>query len=405
VIRIIDRYVLKQIATPLMAAISIGMLMLLAERMVRLLDTTLGKKNSLTMVFEMLAYLVPHYLGTAMPAALFLGLLFGFSKMSKNSEIDAFMAAGIGLHRLVRPVLVLSLLFLLISLWVFGWVQPFARYAYRAVVFEVQNVQIFYLAEEGVFMQADTRTFILDKLDRGTNAFEHVFIFNDDPKNGTETVTAIKGSLVEVPGEPRPVLHLENGHRMIFADPPQPGKPAPRPPRLTTFAAADSPIGKVAPDLFRDRGIDERELTLPELIAKFTKPPPGATRRSMRAELNKRLIYILTLPILPYLAVPFAVGHRRSQRSFRFGAALVLIIAYHEIVEQGSLAVKTSGISPLTAIWLPWGLLVGFTAWRFYVTSFTVGNDPLENLIERVSDLATALRSRIFGARKNGAPT
>ena len=61
---IIDRYVLRQVAKPLATAMAIGLLMLLAERLVRLLDTTLGKKNSFAVVFELLAYLVPHYLGT-----------------------------------------------------------------------------------------------------------------------------------------------------------------------------------------------------------------------------------------------------------------------------------------------------------------------------------------------------
>ena len=93
---IIDRYVLRQVAKPLATAMAIGLLMLLAERLVRLLDTTLGKKNSFGVVFELLAYLVPHYLGTAIPAALFLGLLFGFNKLSKDSEIDAMMATGNG---------------------------------------------------------------------------------------------------------------------------------------------------------------------------------------------------------------------------------------------------------------------------------------------------------------------
>ena len=102
---IIDRYVLRQVAKPLVSAMAIGLLMLLAERLVRLLDTTLGKKNSFGVVFELLAYLVPHYLGTAIPAALFLGLLFGFNKLSKDSEIDAIMATGTGLHRLTRPVI------------------------------------------------------------------------------------------------------------------------------------------------------------------------------------------------------------------------------------------------------------------------------------------------------------
>lgn len=396
-LRIVDRYVLKQIATPLVTAISIGMLMLLAERLVRLLDTTLGKKNSFSVVFEMLAYLAPHYAGYALPAALFLGLLFGFSKMSQNSEIEGFMAAGIGLHRLVLPVVVLSVAFLLLSLVVFGWLQPYARYAYRAVVFEVQNIQVFYLAEEGVFMQSGNRTFILDKLDRSTNAFERVFIYTEDPTKGAETMTAANGSLVEMVGEPRPVLHLENGQRFTFSKVPEAGMTDPKLPSVTTFAQADSPIGKVAQDYFRARGDDERELTFPELMARFDNPPKGATKRSMRAELHKRLAYIFGLPLLPILAVPFAVGSRRSLRSYRIGAALVLIVAFHEIIEQGSLAVKTSGISPYLSVWLPFMLLTLFASWRFYKASFMLGSDLLENLIERFGDMMTAVRLRVFG--------
>ena len=102
--QVLDRYILKQIAKPLLTAIAIGMLILLAERMVRLLDVTLGKRNSFGVVFELLAYLLPHYLGQAIPVALFLGLMFGFNKLSRDSEIDAFLAAGIGLHRLIAPV-------------------------------------------------------------------------------------------------------------------------------------------------------------------------------------------------------------------------------------------------------------------------------------------------------------
>ena len=99
--------------------------------------------------------------------------------MSANSETDAFMASGIGLNRLARPVILLGAAISLLSFVIHGWLQPYARYAFRSVVFDVQNVDVFYLAEEGVFMQAGDRTFIIDRLDRGTNAFERAFIFQD----------------------------------------------------------------------------------------------------------------------------------------------------------------------------------------------------------------------------------
>ena len=181
---------MRQVSLPLAGALIIGLLMLLADRMVRLLDTTLGKKNSFSVVFEMLAYLVPHYLGTALPAALFLGLLLGFGKMSANSETDAFMATGVGLNRMARPVILMGVAISLLSLVIMGWLQPYARYAYRSVVFDVQNVEVFYLAEEGVFMQAGDRTFIIDKLNRSANSFDHVFIYENKGDKGSDTVTA-----------------------------------------------------------------------------------------------------------------------------------------------------------------------------------------------------------------------
>jgi len=384
VFRIIDRYILRQLAKPLATSITIGLLLLLAERMVSLLDTTLGKKNSFGVVFEMLTYLVPHYLGVALPAALFLGLLFSFSKLSRDSEIDAFLASGIGLHRIAQPVAILSLILAAFSVLIVGWLQPHSRYAYRAVVFDVKNVDVFYLAEEGIFMQAGTRTFILDKLNRSAGSFERIFLFENRGAGGIETVTASSGRLVENPNTPAPVLRLENGHRLQLDRMPTlaPDQPPPQS-TVSNFEVADTPLGQVSDKTFRPRGDDERELTLPELIAQQDNPPRGATRNQMRAELHKRIIAILTMPMLPFLAVPFALGRRRNQRSYRFGVALILLVAMNEIIEQGTVATRANGASPYLTMWLPFLAITAFAAWRFWSVCFTLRADRFENLIDR----------------------
>lgn len=403
--RIIDRYILRQLAKPLVTSITIGLLLLLAERMVSLLDTTLGKKNSFGVVFEMLTYLVPHYLGVALPAALFLGLLFSFSKLSRDSEIDAFLASGIGLHRIAQPVAILSLILAAFSVLIVGWLQPHSRYAYRAVVFDVKNVDVFYLAEEGIFMQAGTRTFILDKLNRSAGSFERIFLFDNRGAGGIETVTASSGQLIENPNTPVPVLRLDNGHRlqldrMPTLDPDQP------PPKSTVsnFEVADTPLGQVADKTFRPRGDDERELTLPELIAQQDNPPKGATRNQMRAELHKRIIAIFTMPMLPFLAVPFALGRRRKQRSYRFGVALILLVALNEIIEQGTVATRANGASPYLTMWLPFLAVTAFAAWRFWSVCFTLRADRFENLIDRFAGVVRRLFRGISRRILRGGP-
>lgn len=392
---ILDRHVIRQVSLPLAGALVIGLLMLLADRMVRLLDTTLGKKNSFSVVFEMLAYLVPHYLGTALPAALFLGLLLGFGKMSANSETDAFMASGIGLNRMARSVILMGVAISALSLAIMGWVQPYARYAYRSVVFDVKNVEIFYLAEEGVFMQAGERTFVIDKLERSDNSFQHVFIYEEKPGKGSDTVTASRGSLIETPKGQRPTLHLEDGHRLTFKERPDVTSGTPSIGESTEFALADTPLGRISKDIFRPRGEDERELTLPELFAALKNPPPKSTQADVSSELSERLVTAVSILILPFLAIPFAVGNRRSARGFRTGVALVLIVIYNEIVHQGASLSNHGVASPLVTMWLPCLLLALFAAWRYIGTCFTLRNDPVGAVIDRVGDFVGGLRHSI----------
>jgi lipopolysaccharide export system permease protein len=387
VLTIIDRYVLRQISMPLLASLAIGLLVLLAERLVRLLDVTLGKKNSFGVVFELLAYLVPHYLGTAIPAALFLGLLFGFNKLSKNHELDGMSAAGIGLHRLLRPAIMMALLFSLASLAIFGWVQPLTRYAYRSVLFDVKNVDAFYLAEEGVFMQSGSRTFILDKLDRSSNSFEHIFVFDYNGPAGAETMTASSGKLITVPGQTRPVLRLDSGHRLLVERWPTlaTGGP-PIPSSVSRFQQTDTPLGKVSKDLFRPRGDDEREMTLPEIYATMDKPPENTTATAMRTEFHRRIINVLAMLILPILAIPFAVGRARSPRAYRMAFALVLLVAFNEIIEQGAVTAKLGNLSPWLSMWLPMGLLACFAIWRFHAASFRIAGEGLDAAVTPATD-------------------
>lgn len=398
------RYIAKTIAKPLLSAIAIGLMVLLADRLVRLLDITLGKKNSLGIVFEMLAYLVPHYLGLALPAALFLGLLFGFNSLSKNSELDAFMATGIGLHQLVRPVMIIAGFFTLLALLIVGWVQPQARYAFRAIVHSVQNVEIFFLAEAGVFMQAGTRTFILDKLSRKNNQFERIFLFEDKETGGSLTLTSTGGALVEHQGDPRPILRLREGHRLridgvVEAD----FNNAPLPPHVVgEFNNVDTPIGRVVGTQFRVRGIDHRELSLLELIKFQDKPPEKTSVTEMRGEFHKRVVTVLSIMILPILAVPFAIGRRRGHRAYRFALAVILLVVYHEILEQGALAVFLGKASPWIAIWLPFVALATFAVWHFYNACFTLKPARLEPtldwLIDQIERAKTSVRRRFEAA-------
>src|SRR3546814_20957411 len=105
----ISSYILRQTMGPLLAAVAIALLVLLTERMLRLLDLVLDTRSGLTLLLQMLAFLVPHYLALALQAALFLGVLLPVRRHHQNRQLDALAAARIRLRRLLPPVVMLPL--------------------------------------------------------------------------------------------------------------------------------------------------------------------------------------------------------------------------------------------------------------------------------------------------------
>ncbi len=394
--RIVDRYVLRQILVPLAAALLISLLMLLAGRMLGFLDVTLGKKNSFTAVFKMLTYLTPNYLGLAVPAALYLGILFGFSRMSKTHEVEAMLASGIGLNRLFQPVLWLSLLLMICNLVAIGWMQPFGRYAYRSVIYSLTNVEVFDLAKEGIFMKTGKRTFIVDHLNQTENKFDHLFIFEDSGKlEGSETITANNGRMMNAEGQGEPVLRMGTSKRLRLDKYPDfNASQLPQNAITADIASADFPLGQVAASVFRPRGKDERELTLLELFKRQADPPQGSSLILMQAEFHNRILKIIAIPMLAILALPFALSRGRNPDAYRFGIAVLLLVAFNVVIEQGTIATSLSGVSPWLSMWGPFMLYLGFALWRYWMACFKLSSEATNPISEFVARIADRFRRR-----------
>src|SRR3546814_20659731 len=93
----ISIYILRQTMGPLLAAIAVALLVLLTERMLRLLDMVLDTGSGLKLLLQLLAFLVPHSMALALPDAFFLAVLLAFSRLHQTREIDDLGSAGIGL--------------------------------------------------------------------------------------------------------------------------------------------------------------------------------------------------------------------------------------------------------------------------------------------------------------------
>lgn len=334
----------------MLLAIFIALLALLAERALSVVNLVLGWQGSLLIVFEMLGYLVPHYMGLAIPAAFFLGVLLAFSGLSRNGELDGMMAAGLGLHQLARPVMALALLLVCFHLVLAGYIQPFSRFAYRAAVYTVTNVSFQTLLSANVFTTVGNTTYLVSSLSDDKMKFDELFLFAEDD-GGDLTITAERGEIERgAPTEPW-MLQLQDGLQQIV---PQAEADGTTPQKLTfRFRDFETDIDGGQATVIRPRGEDEREFTMPELLRAMDDPPDEIDRMELAAEFHGRLARTLSVAFLPLLAIPLALGRKRSQRSYGLVVGMLLLVIYYEIIQTGEALVDDGEAVAWLGIWVP----------------------------------------------------
>lgn len=110
-ITVYDKYIFTQVLVTTIVAILLFTIVWIAPEMLlssikKVLNGIYTPKTGLMV----LLYEVPQILGKAFPVGLLLGSLFTFDKLSKDSELTIFRAVGMSFSRILRPLLVLSLI-------------------------------------------------------------------------------------------------------------------------------------------------------------------------------------------------------------------------------------------------------------------------------------------------------
>jgi lipopolysaccharide export system permease protein len=396
-VTLLDRYILRLTLAPLGGALGVTLVALLLERVLRLLDILSESSGRLGFVAQLAANLVPHYLGLTLPAGFFIALFVVITRLNEGSEIDALLASGVSLTRIVAPYLALAGVLTAASLFLFGVLQPYSRYAYRAVMHAAETAgwsgqaapQTFFAPDQNLTMTADT-------VDATGEHLGRVFIRRTLPDHREEVTTATSGRLTRSADGATVRLDLTDGQQFTTATTGQA--------RVLSFKsfALDLPLTS-AEKLLRGRGHDARELTLGELVAQARKPSTMIPRQELLAELYARLARSFALPLLPLLALPLGLSAKRGGRAPGIIIAGLLLIAFQHMLQLGQSLAASGRQQALPAILVPFGVFAAICLVTFYTSRKRPGETPVGLLAERVGDMIRAFRARREAEAEAGA--
>jgi lipopolysaccharide export system permease protein len=338
----------------MLATIMVGILMLSMVRMLLVLQSGSDLAQALILVVKLTVLFIPHYLGFMLPLSLFLGTYVVVKRLSLNFELVALFANGMSFTRFILPLFILGVVVTGVNAGVLGWLEPFSRYSYRELMFQLRHVTPYLAVREGVFTTIGRQTIYVENIDMETRTFKKIFVF-ELGEDGTQTeIIAAQGEVFI--GGHLPVLMLRDGNRLVMQQNPLVQVGQPDVPDNLEFQTLTFPLTPPSVQFHR-QGDDEQEFSLYGLYKRLDTPPPGTTVAEMGSELNRKLIIILTSVFLPLLAAVFAQSNPRGSNLYQGIFSFGIIILYQQLIQFGGILTDRTGISSILTMWPLFGIL------------------------------------------------
>ncbi|MSO73066.1 MAG: YjgP/YjgQ family permease [Rhodospirillaceae bacterium] len=391
-LKAIDQYVVGLITPTLAVTLLIAAVVLAMERLMRLLDIAVGNGVSTLVVFQMFFNLIPYYISLALPVGVFLGVLLAFRRLSMQSELDAIHSCGIGIGRLIRPALAVGAVAMIFYFLLSGYIMPYTRYIFNRIMFNITSGVIEQGIGEGVFMSLPNGyTLRVEESHGGGRELSGVFAHRQEDDGRITTLTAKRGELMNRGIDGSLSLRLYEGNRSEW-------DPASKASSSAQFDVLDWPLSLADLLHFRGRGGDERELTIFELMRGYwdnvtsgrmsvkaePNPLPDAPPEhvvapsAVASEFHFRLVFSLSIFLLPLLAAPFGIVSHRSSRSFGLVAGLSMLVSYHKVLEFTQAYTRATAAPAGLLLWSVFILFALGTAWLFTRTDMQSGAPPVQ---------------------------
>jgi len=393
----IDRYLARLVFVPLTATLILAAMLLLLDKMLRLFDFVVTQGGPVNVVWQMLANLVPEYLSLGIPIGLMLGILLAFRRLALSSELDTLLAVGLSYGRLLRVPYLYAIALMVINLGIVGFIQPYARYAYEGLRFELRSGALGASIKVGEFNNLGKRmTLRVDRSDDEGRHLHGVFIRAETSDGKTLAATADLGTFLATDDPDAIILRLNKGRLVHDA-------PEYLVPRVLTFQSHDLPIDLPAIDTFRRRGDGNQELTIPELVRIGQADNVSETLRDKsRANFHFRIVEVVMMLLIPLLAVALAVPPKRSTSGLGLFIGIVMVVTYHKVNQYAENMGAQGRIDPVIALWTPFALFALLIVWMYWTLAHKPGGQPIGALERAFAKLGSWVR-RLLHLRRGAA--
>ncbi|MGZ3608298.1 MAG: LPS export ABC transporter permease LptF [Syntrophales bacterium] len=348
--KIIDRYILKEIAYPFLLILFVLTFVLLMGKIIQLMDLMVNKGVSFVDISKLFLLLTPSFLILTIPISLLISILIGLGRLSGDNELTILKASGMSLYKLVGPVALASLIAFTITAATSLFLVPQSKYATKDLLFNVAKKKASIGIKEKVFND-DFKGILIyaESIPVKGDFMEGVIISDTRMSKEPSTIIAERAYLVSDPALMTVTLRLQNGSTHTVDK------------TLKNYRKMDFSSYDVNLDI--ESSIAEAkkvniknstEMTVWELSQKLkTAGLEDAVFREMAIEFYKTITTPLSCIVFGILGIPLSIRAHRAVRSRGFTLGLIIVFVYYIMRLGGEALVETGRLSPLIGTWSP----------------------------------------------------
>jgi len=213
--KILDRYILKSFLVPFFATFLIILFVLVMQALWMAFESIAGKGIGLFFIFKFLYYTALVVSSQALPIAVLLSSIMALGNMSENYEFAAVKSASISLMRLMRPLIILTLIISVLNFLSLNYVFPYATLKQKNLTNNIKKKTPALALISGSFNSEIPNYQIKfdEKYGEEKNLLKKVLIYDLSSKKGNKKIiTAEKGKIISEEGSKYMTLVLYDGY-------------------------------------------------------------------------------------------------------------------------------------------------------------------------------------------------
>jgi lipopolysaccharide export system permease protein len=330
---------------------------LLMGRFLKIADLVVAKGVPMGDICLLIAYLFPSFAFVTIPMALLMAILLAFGRLSADSEIIAMKASGVGLGRLMLPVMAFAAIAALATLGIALYAVPAGNSAFKELLTRTVETSADLEIRERIFVDTIPGLVIyVDSYDKTTRTMKGIMIQDDRKPENPLTIFASKGAISIDTASRQAHLQLEGGsihniHESSY--------------RLVNFREYE--LNLKLDQAIRTINRNELDMTLKELdsgIRGGVKDP--RIKKDMAIEYHRRFATPFACLVFALAAVPLGIQNRRSGKGGGFAVSIGLLIIFYIVLSASKTLGEKGVVHAAVAMWAPNAIFMILGGWFFY---------------------------------------